>query len=59
MMGPDSDRPEEKSDLQGITPRIVKDIFETVAMAEEHLEFTIQVSYIEIYLEKLRDLFNR
>lgn len=60
MMGAGMYSPTQRADseLKGLIPRIVEDIFDTVSTQDEHMEFTIQVSYIEIYLEKLRDLFN-
>lgn len=60
MMGPNAtltgycDDPEYK----GLIPRIVEAIFSMVEQADENIEFSIKVSYIEIYLEKIRDLFD-
>ena len=45
-------------DLQGITPRLVNSLFEAIENSPGNLEFTVKVSYIEIYLEKIRDLLN-
>lgn len=45
-------------ELKGIIPRVVEAIFEGVEQAETHLEFMIKVSYVEIYLEKIRDLLD-
>uniref|UniRef100_A0A7S1KUL6 Kinesin-like protein n=1 Tax=Percolomonas cosmopolitus TaxID=63605 RepID=A0A7S1KUL6_9EUKA len=60
MMGPNVEGSGycDDNNLKGLIPRIVEKIFETVQESEEHLEFTIQVSYIEIYMEKIRDLFD-
>jgi kinesin family protein 5 len=41
----------------GIVPRMVKDIFETMKERKDH-EFSVQMSFIEIYLEKIRDLLS-
>ena len=41
----------------GIVPRIIKDLFEAIKSKKEY-QYTIQVSYVEIYLEKIRDLLN-
>lgn len=41
----------------GVVPRLVRDIFETIPTKKDY-EFCIQLSYIEIYLEKIRDLLN-
>lgn len=46
-------------ELQGIIPRMLNDIFETVNFTDpERFAYTIRVSYIEVYMEKLRDLIN-
>jgi kinesin family protein 5 len=42
----------------GITPRIVHDIFDGIHQADEEMEFLLEVSYIEIYMEKIRDLLD-
>jgi hypothetical protein len=44
------------ADQRGIIPRLVEDIFLSIEECDEELEFTIKCSYIEIYLEKIRDL---
>ena len=44
------------NDLKGLTPRIVEDIFKTIEEAPAHLEFTVKVSFLEIYMERIRDL---
>ncbi|OMJ25260.1 Kinesin heavy chain, partial [Smittium culicis] len=54
MMGADIDNP----DLKGIIPRIVEGIFNTILDSPPYLEYTVKVSYIEIYMEKIRDLLN-
>jgi kinesin family protein 5 len=41
---------------RGIIPRIVYNIFQYIEMAPESLEFTVRVSYFEIYMERIRDL---
>lgn len=46
------------SQLQGIIPRIVQDIFQYIYNMDENLEFHIKVSYFEIYLDKIRDLLD-
>jgi kinesin family protein 5 len=44
---------------KGIIPRIVEQIFQSILMAPANMEFTVKVSYMEIYMEKVRDLLNR
>lgn len=39
----------------GVVPRMIQDIFETIK-TKKGIEFSLQVSYLEIYLEKIRDL---
>lgn len=41
---------------EGIIPRAVSQIFEYIHIAEEHKEFVVSASMVEIYMEKLRDL---
>ncbi len=45
--------------MQGLTPRMVESIFATIYSAPSTLEFTVRVSFMEIYMEKIRDLLNR
>lgn len=54
MTGPDIDDPIE----MGIIPRMVRYIFDKIEKSSEDIEFTVKVSMIEIYLEKLRDLLD-
>eukprot|EP01091_Cochliopodium_minus_P001063 TRINITY_DN1093_c0_g1_i2.p1 TRINITY_DN1093_c0_g1~~TRINITY_DN1093_c0_g1_i2.p1 ORF type:complete len:956 (-),score=362.75 TRINITY_DN1093_c0_g1_i2:31-2898(-) len=54
MQGPDID----DDNLKGIIPRMVEDIFNSIAEADESMEFLVQVSYVEIYREKIQDLLN-
>jgi len=62
-----STNPEEKLDnkmrkaiyeYSGIIPRLTKDIFDEMDKSSASIEFTVRVSYIEIYLEQIRDLLN-
>ena len=41
---------------KGLTPRIVEKIFDHIYESDEDAEFTVRISYVEIYLEKIRDL---
>ena len=54
MLGPSIDDEENK----GIIPRMVGGIFEKIESAAEDIEFSVKVSFIEIYNEKIRDLLN-
>ena len=42
----------------GMVPRIVRDMFKRMAEAQPETEFTVRVSYVEIYMEKILDLLN-
>jgi len=54
MLGPSIDDEVNK----GIIPRMVGGIFEQIETAAEDIEFSVKVSFIEIYNEKIRDLLN-
>lgn len=54
MEGASIDDPE----LRGIIPRTATEIFSNVLAADENLEFIVKVSYIEIYMERIRDLLD-
>jgi kinesin family protein 5 len=55
MMGSNIDDNENK----GIIPRIIEQIFESIQMAPANMEFTVKVAYMEIYMEKVKDLLVR
>ena len=50
-MGSDSD--------PGIIPRVAEALFDGVSEADENIDFTIAVSYVEIYMEKIRCLLDQ
>ncbi|PWN30366.1 kinesin-domain-containing protein [Jaminaea rosea] len=52
MMGADIDN----SDLKGIIPRITEQIFDSIMASPPNLEYLVKVSYMEIYMERIRDL---
>lgn len=52
MMGSDID--DENS--RGIIPRIVEQMFASILRSPGNIEYTVRVSYMEIYMEKIRDL---
>lgn len=37
---------------------MISTIFENVENADENIEFSIAVSYVEVYMERVRDLIN-
>lgn len=52
MMGTDIDDMEGR----GVIPRIVEQIFASILASPGTIEYTVRVSYMEIYMEKIRDL---
>ena len=52
MMGSDIDDQEAK----GVIPRIVEQIFASILASPGNIEYTVRVSYMEIYMERIRDL---
>ncbi|KAL4115819.1 hypothetical protein PRIC2_012825 [Phytophthora ramorum] len=44
------------ADYEGIIPRVMADIFDGIQNMQADLEFLVRVSYVEIYMEKIRDL---
>ena len=52
MMGSDIDDEVTK----GIIPRIVEQIFASILSSPGNIEYTVRVSYMEIYMERIRDL---
>lgn len=52
MMGADIDNEEQR----GIIPRIVEQMFESILRSPGNIEYTVRVSYMEIYMERIRDL---
>ncbi|KAJ9450132.1 Kinesin heavy chain [Diplonema papillatum] len=57
MMGPSTGGFCSDKEQQGIIPRVVEQIFLNVENSDPDIEFSIKVSYVEIYMEKIRDLF--
>ncbi|KAK9760112.1 hypothetical protein K7432_016191, partial [Basidiobolus ranarum] len=45
-------------EFKGIVPRIVEKIFKSIHESPSTTEYTVKVSYMEIYMEKVRDLLN-
>ena len=56
MMGPSQDGYCSDELQKGIIPRVVEQIFVNVENSDPNVEFSIKVSYVEIYMEKIRDL---
>ncbi|KAH7031118.1 kinesin [Microdochium trichocladiopsis] len=41
---------------KGVTPRIIEQIFSSIMSSPATIEYTVRVSYMEIYMERIRDL---
>ncbi|MQL86682.1 hypothetical protein Taro_019214 [Colocasia esculenta] len=46
------------AETKGLLPRVVNGIFEYIKSAEDTAKYTVKISMVEIYMEKVRDLFN-
>lgn len=56
MMGPSMSIEDDSS--RGVIPRAVDAIFSEALRADEAMEFSIKASYVEIYMERIRDLLD-
>ena len=54
MQGPDITDLEK----QGIIPRMVRTVFEAIDASAETVEYTVKISMVEIYRERIRDLID-
>lgn len=54
MLGPDREIGEFSE--CGLIPRVIHGMFDAVDKADPNLEFSIKLSYVEIYMETIRDL---
>ncbi|KAA8916232.1 hypothetical protein TRICI_001629 [Trichomonascus ciferrii] len=54
MMGPNID----DHQTRGVIPRIVDRIFDLIQESPADIEYTVSVSYMEIYMERIKDLLN-
>ncbi|XP_047318181.1 kinesin-like protein KIN-1 [Impatiens glandulifera] len=43
---------------KGLLPRVVEGLFEGIGVSKESIKYTIKLSMVEIYMEKIRDLFD-
>lgn len=57
MTGPDASAV-ESSGARGVLPRMIETLFALVEGAAADVEFQFRVSYVEIYMERLRDLLD-
>ena len=54
MTGPDLSDPEQ----MGVIPRMVSTVFDIISNSEPYIEYSVKVSYCEIYLERIKDLLD-
>jgi kinesin family protein 5 len=45
-------------ELAGIIPRMFDNLFLLISQADPDIEFSIKCSYMEIYMEKIKDLLD-
>lgn len=45
-------------EAQGVIPRTIDKLFSTIISSDSNIQFTVSVSYFEVYCEKIRDLLN-
>lgn len=45
--------------MKGIIPRITEQVFASIMTSPANLEYLVKVSYMEIYMERIRDLLSR
>ncbi|CAG8608401.1 7689_t:CDS:2, partial [Dentiscutata erythropus] len=48
----------DDEEFKGLIPRIVEQIFHSIIVSPPTIECTVKVSYMEIYMERIRDLLN-
>ncbi|CAK4617175.1 hypothetical protein LEN26_014691 [Aphanomyces euteiches] len=48
----------DDDEMRGIIPRTATELFARLMEADENMEFVVKVSYIEIYMERIRDLLD-
>ena len=46
----------DNQEKQGIIPRIISQVFTHIAMSPSEIQYTVKVSMIEIYMEKVGDI---
>lgn len=48
----------DNPDLEGIIPRMIHHVFNHILNSVQDIEYTVKVSMIEIYMEKIKDLID-
>lgn len=56
MLGPGTKLKEMTDDEQGCMPRAMAQIFEALETSDKYTSWKMQLSYIEVYLDKIYDL---
>ncbi|XP_042006939.1 kinesin-like protein KIN-1 [Salvia splendens] len=57
MEGPNIIQCDEKQ--KGLLPRVVDGIFNAIKSSDDIIKYTVKLSMVEIYMERVRDLFDR
>lgn len=47
----------DNPELEGITPRIIKSIFEHISNSSEENQYIVKISLLEIYNEKIKVIY--
>lgn len=48
----------DNDEYEGVIPRTITFLFDSIINAPEEVEFTVKISMLEIYMEKIRDLLD-
>lgn len=48
----------DDQEFKGLIPRVMDEVFEMIMAASDKFEFTIRVTMLEIYNEKIQDLLD-
>ena len=54
MMGPSI----YNTETQGVIPRMVNNLFERIRSSSDDIQYTVGISFMEIYMEQIRDLLD-
>ena len=49
----------DTEEKKGIIPRMMSHLFELIMESDQSIEFSVKVSFLELYNEKLIDLLDR
>ena len=55
---PKKDQIQQGVDQRGLGPRLIDELFDAIDRSDDDLEFTVKVSFFEIYMERVHDLLD-